>query len=259
MGPLRHTLIASLLTGATLGRMEHEALSSLDGIDALAQSFEAEPGLLAAGMDARVAHLQGAWPSLSPAVQLAGDTLEVLAPLADRAGLPDRRARLQDEAFRHREPEAHAALVAALGPADGADAAALDEALAATRSLLVALGETATVSGRVKSRYGLHEKATRKGVAPADLLDRVGVRVVLDDIDACYAVLDGAHARWPAVPGSTDDYILTPKPSGYRSLHTAVRVTPEGPPVELQIRTRQMHEEAERGPAAHWRYKLAQA
>lgn len=259
MGPLRHTLLASLITGATLGRMEHEALSTADGLDSLAQAFDSEPGLLAAGMDARVAHLQGASPSLSPAVQLAGDTLEVLAPLADRVGLSARRARLQDEAFRHREPVAHAALVAELGPADGDDTATLTMAMDATRALLAELGTEASVSGRVKSRYGLHRKATRKGVPADSLLDRVGVRVILDEEQSCYDLLDAAHARWEAVPGSTDDYIAAPKASGYRSLHTAVRVSPGRAPVELQIRTRQMDHEAETGPAAHWRYKLAQA
>lgn len=259
MGPLRHTLLASLITGATLGRMEHEALSTADGLDSLAQSFDTERSLLAAGMDARVAHLQGASPSLSPAVQLASDTLDVLAPLADRVGLSARRARLQDEAFRHREPTAHAALVAELGPTDGEDAATLAFALDATHALLDELGTDARVMGRVKSRYGLHRKAVRKGVSPTALLDRVGVRVVLDEEQSCYDFLDAAHARWTPIAGSTDDYIASPKASGYRSLHTTVQVAPGRAPVELQIRTAEMDLEAETGPAAHWRYKLGQA
>jgi (p)ppGpp synthase/HD superfamily hydrolase len=259
MGPLRHTLLASLITGATLGRMEHDALTGADGLDALAQTFSSERGLLAAGMEARVAHLEGAAPALSPAVQLAGDTLDVLAPLADRVGLPLHRARLQDASFQHRDPAAHAALVSELGTVDGPDAGTLTLALAATRALLDDHGLAAETQGRVKSRYGLHRKAARKGASPGDLLDRVGVRVLVDDEADCYAVLGAAHARWQAVPGSTDDYIRAPKASGYRSLHTAVRVAPGHPPVELQIRTHAMHEDAETGPAAHWRYKLAQA
>lgn len=257
MGPLLHTLLASLITGATLGEPELAVLSTAGGIDALARDLEAAPGLLAAGIDARVAHLSGADGALSSAPALAEDSLTVLAPLADRAGLPIHRARLQDEAFRHQDPAAHASLVAQLGPVDGADAARLDHAVQSLTALVAELGIDAAVTGRVKSRYGLHRKAARKGVAPGALLDRVGVRLVVDDVEACYAILGEAHARWDEVPGATDDYIAAPKANGYRSLHTAVQM--QGAPVELQVRTHEMHAAAETGPAAHWRYKIAQA
>jgi len=115
-------------------------------------------------------------------------------------------------------------------------------------------GIHAEIAGRPKHIYSIWKKMQKKRVAIDELYDLRAVRVLVDDVPACYAVLGLVHAMWPPVPGEFDDYIARPKNNNYRSLHTAV-IGPEGKTLEVQIRTRQMHDEAELGVAAHWRYK----
>jgi (p)ppGpp synthase/HD superfamily hydrolase len=122
--------------------------------------------------------------------------------------------------------------------------------------LLEEAGVTGTISARIKTPESLAAKAQRKGLAPEAVLDRVGLRLVVGSVADCYTALEHLHSRYAPVPDSQDDYIAHPKPNGYQSLHTAV-LTPIGI-AEFQIRTAAMHAHAERGGAAHSRYKAAQ-
>lgn len=133
----------------------------------------------------------------------------------------------------------------------------LDVAAALSRQLAAA-GIDAEVSSRIKSPCSAQEKMRRQGLALTELHDVCGVRVVVDEVAACYRALDTVHDLWPHLPEALDDYIAHPKDNGYQSLHTVVRL-PCSHTLEIQIRSRQQHRMAERGAAAHWRYKRGHA
>ena len=141
--------------------------------------------------------------------------------------------------------------------ADLPDEVAIGVLTADTHAVLAQLDIPAEVTARVKSPESLAAKAARKGLAPEAVLDRLALRVHVDDVDDCYAILDHIQARFPPVAGASDDYIAHPKPNGYQSLHTAVQ-TPVGV-AEFQVRTHAMHQHAEHGGAAHSVYKALQA
>ncbi len=233
----------SLLTGSLLGASTVSELARPAGIELLASAMDVD--VVSAGLQQREAHLVEAADAA-----LAEETLAVFAPLADRLGLSAERARLEDESFRLLNPMAHAALGSDLGPAP--DLAALVDD---TQRALAAEGIQAVVTGRTKSLYSVHQKMMRKDVPASEISDRTGLRIQVGTTAECYRVRDLLEARHRAVPGTRDDYIADPKPSGYRSLHTAVQA--HDAVVEFQVRTFAMHREAEEGDAAHWRYKLA--
>ena len=146
---------------------------------------------------------------------------------------------------------------AAASLSDVVDARALDVVLVETWLLLHRLGLDAIVSARVKTPRSLAAKAQRKSIDPALVLDRLALRIRLDEVVSCYAVFDGIQARWSPIPGSLDDYISHPKSNGYQSLHLAVQTVFGA--VEFQVRTHAMHQHAEFGAAAHRTYKSEQA
>lgn len=146
-----------------------------------------------------------------------------------------------------------AALVAPRAAGAAAEAPVLSTLTAQADDILAVLGVDGAVSARIKTPESLHAKAARKGLRPDQVLDRIGLRVLVDDESDCYAVRSALLARYPVISESMDDYIAEPKPNGYRSLHMAVR-TPVGV-AEYQIRTHEMHAHAEHGGAAHARYK----
>ncbi|HEY8053198.1 MAG TPA: bifunctional (p)ppGpp synthetase/guanosine-3',5'-bis(diphosphate) 3'-pyrophosphohydrolase [Steroidobacteraceae bacterium] len=178
----------------------------------------------------------------------------VYAPLANRLGVWQLKWELEDLAFRYLEPEEYRRVAAALNERR-ADReryiAALCEEL---HTQLRAAGIEAEVYGRPKHIYSIYRKMQHKQLAFEQLFDVRAVRIVLPSIPACYAALGIVHGRWTYIPGEFDDYIATPKGNGYRSIHTAV-IGPQRLSVEVQIRTRDMHEHAELGVAAHWTYK----
>jgi GTP pyrophosphokinase len=187
--------------------------------------------------------------------QLATETREVLAPLANRLGVWNLKWELEDLAFRYLEPESYHQIARALAQRRVDRERYIVEVCALLRSELEQAGvTTAAVYGRPKHIYSIARKMQRKHVAFEQLYDVRAVRIVVDSIASCYAALGVVHGLWHYIPGEFDDYIATPKNNEYRSIHTAV-IGPEGKSLEVQIRSHDMHEFAELGVAAHWRYK----
>jgi len=185
---------------------------------------------------------------------LAQLTRDIHAPLANRLGIWQLKWELEDLAFRFLEPDTYRHIAREV---DETRLARERYVEAVKRRLSVALGEhgiRAEVSGRPKHIYSIWRKMQKKKLAFEQLYDLRAVRVMVDDVAACYAALGVVHALWTPIPSEFDDYIARPKANDYRSLHTAV-IGPEGRTVEVQIRTHEMHAQAELGVAAHWKYK----
>ena len=186
---------------------------------------------------------------------LAELTRDIHAPLANRLGIWQLKWELEDLAFRWLQPETYQRIARLLDEKRGDRERFIDDAMARIRAALDEAGvRNADVAGRPKHIYSIYRKMQRKGVPFSELYDIRAVRVLVDDIPSCYAVLGVVHQLWPSIPSEFDDYIAHPKGNDYRSLHTAV-IGPGGRTLEVQIRTHQMHEHAELGVAAHWRYK----
>jgi len=185
---------------------------------------------------------------------LAQLTRDIHAPLANRLGIWQLKWELEDLAFRHLEPDTYRRIARLLDEKRAARERYIADVIGTLGEALSAQGVGAEVAGRPKHIYSIWKKMRKKDVPIGELYDLRAVRVLVDDIPACYAALGVAHALWMPIPSEFDDYIARPKHNDYRSLHTAV-VGPEGKTLEVQIRTREMHEQAELGVAAHWRYK----
>ncbi len=186
--------------------------------------------------------------------QLALEAREVYAPLANRLGVWSVKWELEDLAFRQLEPEEYRRIAAALIERRVAREHYVEEVCARVQAELAAAGIGAQVYGRPKHIYSIWRKMQRKQLAFEQLYDVRAVRIVVETVADCYAALGVVHGLWRNLPGEFDDYIATPKDNQYRSIHTAV-VGPQDKSLEIQIRTRDMHEHAELGVAAHWRYK----
>ncbi|MBV6423646.1 MAG: GTP pyrophosphokinase [Steroidobacteraceae bacterium] len=186
--------------------------------------------------------------------RLATGTREIFAPLANRLGVWQLKWELEDLAFRLQDPEGYRRIATALNEKREAREHYIAELCRELRAELAAAGIAAEVYGRPKHIYSIHRKMQRKRLDFEQIFDVRAVRIVCADIPACYAALGVVHGRWHYIPGEFDDYIATPKGNDYRSIHTAV-IGPGDKPVEVQIRTEDMHAQAELGVAAHWRYK----
>ncbi|MGE5268038.1 MAG: RelA/SpoT family protein [Thiohalocapsa sp.] len=186
--------------------------------------------------------------------RIARETMDIYVPLAERIGMHRMKDQLEDLAFEELHPEARASINARLGflREQGGDIVAriVDE----LTETLQEGGVGATISGREKSPYSIWRKMQRKNVSFEQLADVMAFRVLVDSVPDCYHALGVIHSAYHVVPGRFKDYISTPKQNNYRSLHTGV-IGPEKQRIEVQIRTRPMHEEAELGVAAHWIYK----
>ena len=187
-------------------------------------------------------------------LRIARETMDIYAPLAERIGMHDIKEELEDRAFRELNAEARASISRRLGflRAEGEDV--VEDVLRELRDVLAEAGIEADVAGREKSPYSIWRKMQRQQTSIEQLSDIIAFRVVVSTVPQCYATLGVVHSRYRVVPGRFKDYISTPKPNGYRSLHTSVLGLVDQR-IEIQIRTRDMHHVAERGVAAHWIYK----
>ncbi len=188
--------------------------------------------------------------------RIARETLEIYAPLANRLGIWQIKWQLEDLALRALEPDTYeeiAEQIARRRPEREAFIARIVEQL--SRRLREEGIDVIEISGRPKHIYSIYTKMQRKGVSFDEVYDVHAVRVIVRTVRDCYTALGVVHDMWSPIPGEFDDYIATPKENLYQSLHTAVRLPGEGSPLEVQIRTEEMHHIAEYGIAAHWRYK----
>jgi GTP pyrophosphokinase len=185
---------------------------------------------------------------------VARESQTVFAPLANRLGIWQIKWELEDLAFRFLKPDTYKQVAKSLDETRAGREAAVEGFRTELAAFLAAHGLAAEVQGRPKHLYSIWKKMQAKQLALGQVMDLAALRVVVADVDACYAVLARVHERWPAVDREFDDYIAKPKPNGYQSLHTVI-CNDEGRNVEIQIRTRAMHEHAEFGVAAHWAYK----
>jgi len=193
-------------------------------------------------------------PKIEKRQRIAMETLDIYAPLAERVGVHAIKEELEDLSFGHMKPEARESITARLSflRAEGTDV--VNEIITSLSTVLKEAGIAAEITGREKTRYSIWKKMQRKNVAFEQLSDIMAFRVVVDDVAACYHVLGVIHSAFPTVPGRFKDYISTPKPNGYKSIHTTV-LGPHNQRIEIQIRTAEMHSEADLGVAAHWAYK----
>ena len=252
-----------------LGALQRTAQGArLDAAERKAQVQRVRKMLLAFSQDLRVVLLRlasrlqtlrfFAATKLPCPPDLAAEAMQVFAPLANRLGIWQIKWELEDLAFRFLDPAQYRTIAGLLDErrADReARVAAMRGSLAAD---LAAHGLRVTVQGRPKHLYSIWKKMQRKGLGFAEVLDVIALRVIAADVADCYAVLGRVHERFRAIAGELDDYIARPKANGYRSLHTVVEAD-DGSAVEIQIRTRDMHEHAEYGLSAHWAYKEADA
>lgn len=190
----------------------------------------------------------------APDAAVARETLDVLAPLANRLGLWQLKWELEDLAFRFLEPDAYRALARELEQRRAERETFVAQAARRLGAALEAAGIRAALSGRPKHIYSIHQKMHRKQRTLEEISDLHALRAIVGNVAQCYAALDVIHGLWTQVPEEYDDYIARPKANGYRSLHTVV-VADGGRLLEVQIRTDEMHRHAEFGVASHWRYK----
>jgi GTP pyrophosphokinase len=214
-----------------------------------------DPRLVVARLADQLHRLQHS-RELPPAHQqrLAAETRDIFAPLANRLGVWNLKWELEDLSFRVLTPAAYHQIAAALAEKRVAREQYIENVSTQLRSVLATAGVSAEVYGRPKHIYSIWRKMQRKHLAFEQIFDVRALRIVVSSIADCYAALGLVHGLWPFIASEFDDYIAIPKGNHYQSIHTAVS-GPEGKPVEIQIRTREMHEHAELGVAAHWRYK----
>jgi GTP pyrophosphokinase len=186
--------------------------------------------------------------------KLAMETREVYAPLANRLGVWQVKWELEDLAFRYLEPQQYKHIAAALKTRRSERERYVQELKAVLQESMHGAGIEAAIEARPKHIFSIWRKMQVKHLAFEQLMDIRAARILVNTLAECYAALGVVHSLWQFIPGEFDDYIATPKNNLYRSIHTAV-IGPGQEPVEIQIRTREMHADSERGVAAHWRYK----
>lgn len=189
--------------------------------------------------------------------RIAKETLDIYAPLAERIGMQEIKSELEEIAFAELHKEAHDSIVARLNFLREKDSNIVPKIIEQLQKDMEDNGIKASVTGREKTPYSIWRKMQQKNASFEQLLDIMAFRICVDDIGSCYQALGVIHSKYHMIPRRFKDYISTPKPNGYKSIHTGV-IGPENTRIEIQIRTHEMHEIAEKGVAAHWAYKQGQ-
>ena len=248
--------VTGLVDGVTkLSKMEYGDSAQAETIRKMVVAMSRDVRVLVVKLSDRV-HNARTWRYVksSSAQKKARETLDVYAPLANRLGMNAIKTELEELSFKVLYPKIYNEIVVLVARRAGQRDVYLAQILAEINEDLDAQHIKAYVTGRPKDYFSIYQKMIVRGHDFANIYDLVGVRIIVDTIRDCYAALGAVHARWIPVPGRFKDYIAMPKLNMYQSLHTTV-VGPGGKPVEIQIRTWDMHRRAEFGIAAHWKYK----
>ena len=248
--------VTGLVDGVTkLSKMEYGDSAQAETIRKMVVAMSRDMRVLVVKLSDRV-HNARTWRYVksSSAQKKARETLDVYAPLANRLGMNAIKTELEELSFKVLYPKIYNEIVVLVARRAGQRDVYLAQILAEINEDLDAQHIKAYVTGRPKDYFSIYQKMIVRGHDFANIYDLVGVRIIVDTIRDCYAALGAVHARWSPVPGRFKDYIAMPKLNMYQSLHTTV-VGPGGKPVEIQIRTWDMHRRAEFGIAAHWKYK----
>ena len=248
--------VTGLVDGVTkLSKMEYGDSAQAETIRKMVVAMSRDVRVLVVKLSDRV-HNARTWRYVksSSAQKKARETLDVYAPLANRLGMNAIKTELEELSFKVLYPKIYNEIVVLVARRAGQRDVYLAQILAEINEDLDAQHIKAYVTGRPKDYFSIYQKMIVRGHDFANIYDLVGVRIIVDTIRDCYAALGAVHARWSPVPGRFKDYIAMPKLNMYQSLHTTV-VGPGGKPVEIQIRTWDMHRRAEFGIAAHWKYK----
>jgi GTP pyrophosphokinase len=250
--------VAELVDGVTkLGKIEFESLSE-------AQSNNLRKMLIAMAKDIRVIlikladrlHNMRTLAALPPdrRIDKARETMEIYAPLAHRLGISSIKWELEDLSFYYLEPHKFHQVSRMVAESREAREAYMQQVIDEISEQLEAVGIHARISGRPKHLFSVYQKMSRKGKDFNEIYDLIALRVLVDSVKDCYGALGTVHSIWKPVPGRFKDYVAMPKFNMYQSLHTTV-IGPSGAPLEIQLRSEEMHRTAEYGVAAHWRYK----
>jgi RelA/SpoT family (p)ppGpp synthetase len=189
---------------------------------------------------------------------VARETLDIYAPIAHRLGMHAIKTELEDLGFRSLYPRRYRVIESAVRRAKGNQKQFVGRISDALKAALAKAGVEARIEGREKDPYSIYQKMRRKKVALGEIVDVYGLRIVVESVDTCYRTLGNVHGVYKPMPGRFKDYIAIPRANGYQSLHTTL-FGPNGTPIEVQIRTEDMHKIAESGIAAHWQYKAGDA
>ncbi len=248
--------IAALVDGVTkLDKVQYGEASAAETVRKMVVAMARDIRVLVIKLADRL-HNMRTLQYLSPEKQAikARETLEIYAPLAHRLGMNTVKWELEDLSFATLHPKMYEEIVRLVGQRAPAREQYLERVIGDIETRLREARIRSTVTGRPKHYYSVYQKMIVRGHDFSDIYDLVGVRILVDSVRDCYAVLGTLHATWNPLPGRFKDYIAMPKFNMYQSLHTTV-IGPEGKTVEVQIRTHEMHRSAEYGIAAHWRYK----
>ena len=249
--------VANLVEGVTkLDRLTYGPTAEAETVRKMVVAMAKDIRVLVIKLADRL-HNARTWQFVEPesSARKARETLDIYAPLAHRLGMNAVKWELEDLSFKFIEPKKYEEIERLVLERNPSREKLTNEVISVVEADLTSEGIEATVTGRQKHLYSVYQKMVVRGREFKDIYDLVGIRVLVNNVRDCYAVLGSIHARWNPVPGRFKDYIAMPKFNLYQSLHTTV-IGPTGKAVEIQIRTHDMHRRAEYGIAAHWKYKM---